>query len=691
MPPGVKGLAAMFEQRGENNSPDDRGRSPGPARSLGSPAPESPRPLSKIRASFIAIEKDGRVGLRREHSGDSVSASSRRVSNDTGTTSPQPVSEKSDAFAENMAQNAAAFESNLSQLSSPKSVKQTPSPSKFSPKTPRKGDTTPDIAPNPNPDKITDEEETKAKLKPGMPTDKAAVEGDQHISNGIGDILKPAAPTSKVKATTSSKPAPKFDLASTASTKPAPRALKSPITITAAKNSTKEPARASSAAPEKKAASRAPSVAPEKRATSRATSASREHHATAGKTAASKPTATAGKKPAAVTPPSGTGFVKPKPRSPTRPVKLPSSLTTPTAASAAKFGNGTVTAASPGRQPVSRTSGSTTQNVNANPGSHRPHSRTGVSAAAGTTSGTKTLKRQSSTIGRPRPSLGPPPKQRAKDHPVAKRETHVDESFLARMMRPTQASANKTADRSPLSPPRKHNAPAPAPAQPRRPVAKDVEGNAKKAAAKLQGLGKPKPVTGAAKKATAEEPKKTAKEIAPVVAQAETAEEAIETATASKETAATPLVEKAEAEVPIEPTAQGVAPIAAQAETAEAAIEAAKVSTDTAVTPLVEKTEPEAVVESTTTEEAKVPQDQAKPLSRPASPVPTVTAAPEKVEDIEELVKEAVEERVDKTGPKDAAAEATAADEVKEAAAPSTVEADEKPDQEKPKEEEAKA
>ncbi|RYO90029.1 hypothetical protein DL764_008510 [Monosporascus ibericus] len=687
MPPGVKGLAAMFEQRGENNSPDDRGRSPGPARSLGSPAPESPRPLSKIRSSFVAIEKDGRVGLRRERSGDSVSVSSRRVSNDTGTTTPQPVSEKSDVFAENMAQNAAAFESNLSQLTSPKSVKQTPSPSKFSPKTPRKGDTTPDIAPNPNPDKITDEE-TKAKLKPGMPTDKAAVQGDQHTSNGIGDILKPTAPTSKVKATISSKPAPKFDLVSTTSTKPAPRALKSPVTITAAKSSTKEPVRASSAAPEKKAAPRASSAAPETKATSRATSASRERHATASKTAASKPAAAASKKPAAVTPPSGTGFAKPKPRSPTRPVKLPSSLTTPTAASAAKFGNGTATAASPGRRPVSRASGGTTQNVNANPASHRPHSRTGVSAAAGTTSSTKTLKRQSSTVGRPRPSLGPPPKQPAKDHPVAKREAHVDESFLARMMRPTQASANKTAEKSPLSPPRKHNAPAPA--QPRRQAAKDIEGNAKKAAAKLQGPGKPKPVTGAAKKATADEPKKTAKEVAPVVAQAETAEEAIETAKASKETAATPLVEKAEAEVPIEPTARGVAPIAAQAETAEAAIEAAKVSTNTAVTPLVEKTEPEAVVESTTTEEAKAPQDQTRPLSRPVSPVPTATAAPEKVEDIEELAKETVKERLDKTAPEDGAAEATAAGDAKEAAVPSTVEA-EKLDQAKPNEEATEA
>ena len=37
MPPGVKGLAAMFEQRGDSNPADDRGRSPGPGmtRSLG--------------------------------------------------------------------------------------------------------------------------------------------------------------------------------------------------------------------------------------------------------------------------------------------------------------------------------------------------------------------------------------------------------------------------------------------------------------------------------------------------------------------------------------------------------------------------------------------------------------------------------------------------------------------------------
>lgn len=63
--------------------------------------------------------------------------------------------------------------------------------------------------------------------------------------------------------------------------------------------------------------------------------------------------------------------------------------------------------------------------------------------------------RSSSVAGRQRPSIGPPPKQVAKDHPVPKKEAKVDEGFLARMMRPTQASASKVAEKAPTTPPRK--------------------------------------------------------------------------------------------------------------------------------------------------------------------------------------------------------------------------------------------
>lgn len=122
------------------------------------------------------------------------------------------------------------------------------------------------------------------------------------------------------------------------------------------------------------------------------------------------------------------GFVKPRPKSPTRPIELPSRLTQPTAAAAAK-------------------------NRNAPPPVHtnRPASRTSMSSSG------KGLGRSSSVASRQRPSFGPPPKQPAKDHPVPKKEAKVDEGFLARMMRPTQSSASKVADKVqiPTTPPRR--------------------------------------------------------------------------------------------------------------------------------------------------------------------------------------------------------------------------------------------
>jgi len=143
--------------------------------------------------------------------------------------------------------------------------------------------------------------------------------------------------------------------------------------------------------------------------------------------------------------PSSTGFIKPKVKSPTRPVKLPPGLTTHTAASGSKV--------NVPRQSLSRASG--TYN-HADPQA-RSLSRISVSTVGTTKTATagKSLRRQNSTINRPRPSLGPPPKPTARDHPPTKKEKEVDESFLSRMMRPTQASSSKTADKAPVTPPRK--------------------------------------------------------------------------------------------------------------------------------------------------------------------------------------------------------------------------------------------
>ncbi|KAK8851974.1 hypothetical protein PGQ11_014453 [Apiospora arundinis] len=584
---GVKNLRAMFEQK-TGDSPPDRGRSPpGSASgsvklvrpvvtlllrprianqialySANSPTPsQSPRPLSKVRLNFVAIEKDGRIGLQREPSRESASVSDRRQSNESESTTPAPVSEKGDVFSDNMAQNAAAFRTNLANEPIPESPRQavTP-PSRWSPKvsprvspkiSPQKGTETPDIVPNSNPDKITDEEETKTKLTAADPTTSAALHpnggDDKSTANGVAKNGTNATKTKTSPISTTGKTtakAPKSPLA----------APKSSVRASSAKPTTPQ----KSAAPVKKPAS------------------------------------------LDLSPPSVTGFVKPKVKSPTRPAKLPASLTTHTAASALKTGAQAPTKAQPAqRETLSRTSGN---HLTVNHAPARPHSRNSATTAAAPP---KTLKRQNSTINRPRPSIGPPPKQMAKDHPVVKKEAHVDESFLARMMRPTAASASKTTEKAPITPPKKHNVPA----VKKSSAAKDGESHAKRATAKLTESTKAKGSPATKKPAAAKGPAKaepSAKEVAPVAAQAATADVAIEAAAVSKDTAVTPVVEKSEPQA------------------VEAVVEAAAASSDKET----------AVKESETVEEAKVNGAQ-------ESTVPVILANPKELNDVEDVVQEA--------------------------------------------------
>ncbi|OCK83466.1 hypothetical protein K432DRAFT_347006 [Lepidopterella palustris CBS 459.81] len=134
----------------------------------------------------------------------------------------------------------------------------------------------------------------------------------------------------------------------------------------------------------------------------------------------SKPAAAATKDTTASTSPPT--FRKPRPKSPTRPVRLPSHLVAPTASSAAKHDDG---------------------------------------------SAQQTLTRKPSTISRDRAALAKPagpirkqpsrsslPPQLAKRPESRQSMGAPDESFLTRMMRPTAASASKTHDKV-NSPPRR--------------------------------------------------------------------------------------------------------------------------------------------------------------------------------------------------------------------------------------------
>ncbi|KAI0107749.1 hypothetical protein GGR51DRAFT_514934 [Nemania sp. FL0031] len=584
---GVRNLRAMFEQKGDNLP--DRGRSPGPG-GLATPSPSaSPRPLSKVRTSFVAIEKDGRIGLRREPSRDSVSVSSRRLSDETDTTIPQPISEKSDVFSDNMASTVASFKTNLSHEAIPESPSQD-IPAKVSAKKELKS---PPLAPNANPDKFTDEEESRTKMLPSDTTASSAARlGGTVLNGGAGDALNGMpSTTTKAKAPSATKATSKT-VAPVSTAKTTARAPKSPMV--ARVPNAKEPSKPASS-----------STNPKK--------------ATSTKTTASKPAAID-------LPPSGTGFVKPKPKSPTRPVKLPSSLTTHTASSAQKLGNGN--AAPAGRQSLSRASGNL-HNLSVNPTTHRSPSRNSVSTIGTTT--TKTLKHQpsSANVGRSRPSLGPPPKPVAKEVP-AKRESQVDESFLARMMRPTESSAKKTAEKTPLTPPRKRSAPI------KKPEIKEAEKNVKKVVAKAPSS------SAQAKTAKSTAKPVVAKETVPAAAQAETTDAVSEEAKTSTDVE-TPLVkdDKVDAEPAVEVVQEKVA------ENSNKVEEAIDTSTGTAITADVPPTEESEIVEVQAAPEP-VTSSEADVIEPVEPVVPAVTEDPLKVEDIEDVVQEVEEvEEVD--------------------------------------------
>ncbi|CAI0646816.1 unnamed protein product [Colletotrichum noveboracense] len=359
----VKNLRAMFEQK-QDASPPDRGRSPGLS-SNGTETPPPPaRPLSKIRTSFVAVEKDGRVGLRRDPSNES-SLSQRRLSSHTeGEASVSGQSDKTMATEE----TSGGFKASVV--------------SETIPESPRRPDAT----------KCSPQAATRSL---GAVTDKPSHNPDKHHRKACSEKLAPPAAIKARSKTPTRSP----------TTTKAPALPQSGSKLSAPK-ATHDPAKKT----------------PEKPATSTPK--------TGAKTAGSN------KKPAPVnvTPPSGAGFVKPKVKSPTRPVRLPASLMAPTAASVSK-----VKGEAP-RETLSRSSG--------NQG--RPASRASAAGAGPH----KTLKRQNSVINRPRPSIGPPPKKPLQDHPTTKKEKEVDENFLARMMRPTQSSSSKTTEKAPVTPPR---------------------------------------------------------------------------------------------------------------------------------------------------------------------------------------------------------------------------------------------
>lgn len=634
---GVKNLRAMFEQKKNEpgDSPPDRGRSPGPGSSLGSPTPPS-RPLSKVRTNFVAFEKDGRVGLRREPSGDSISASSRRLSNETDVSTPAPPQDKNDPFTENMAKNVSAFKTNLATEPIPESPV-ADSPAKASPK---KGTDTPELTHGPNPDKIVDEEETHTKLTPADPTVRETAENTPSESNGtsesnekVEDAAQDEVKEQVQQTSPVSKPPIQATTPTPVSTKTNIQMLGSPSAVRVPRSPARGSIQETAKAPERKPAATVP-----KDSTSRNTSLKPQP--------LGKKTSTQNLAPAAE-------IVKPKVKSPTRPAKVPSSILAPTTASSSKTGS----SAPPPRRSLSREP----NNTRASAASNRPASRASGASPAGAAAPAKTLKRQASTINRARPSLGLPPKAQAKDHPPTRKEAPVDEGFLARMMRPTQSSASKAADKVvPVTPPRKQATSSTV----KKSIVKDGEANAKKAATKLADVVKKD--TNVKKTTTAKpEVKKTvaktaakntelsANEVAPVVAQAESAEVAIEAAKTSADTIVVPHVESQVQDTAMTEAAsvsEATDPASEPEPQHEAKSEVQITETESEHAPSTEVEIPAAAPVEETNQtnghalEPKAEEDSTKEgveaVAQEEKATPVVVADPKKVEDIEDVVQE---------------------------------------------------
>lgn len=343
-----------------------------------------------------------------------------------------------------------------------------------------------------NPDKIVTGAQEEVSLKPADPKDEATVAGGEALpppaevlshpttsetapqtpkiaegklepketprTNGRTSTRKPAAistaksPARSARGTSAARsPLPKSPLpktptvtrstpAATASKSPAPAKAQPKAAVS--KETTKPVAPKTTRAPVKPSTATAGTTAS---AAAKAKPTVAETKKTTTKPAASAPP------PKASTTTSPGGFVKPKPRSPTRPVRLPSHLTAPTAASAAKHGE-EAAAQKPARKPSTAS---------------RPAPKAPAPAA----------KTQSS-----RTSLAP--STAAPKRPASRASTAAGASdgFLARMMRPTASSSSKTHDK-PASPPRRGAAATKVPTKPKAP-----EGLATKAKKKVEDV-----------------------------------------------------------------------------------------------------------------------------------------------------------------------------------------------------------
>lgn len=502
----VRNLRNIFENKATTDTDtaaaDTRGRSPAAGRLSNLDA--NGRPLSKVRASFVAVEppqipiQDAAADMASPPAGRESSIAARRASFSMDPNNKSAIAEmKQDLQDEQIrrssnpnvetipegALNSAATTPAVEPREDQAMGDVSHAASKLSQMTVAPGNENeppadPSSEPPMNPDKPTTgaEEEEEGSLMPAEPENEAAVSGGEALPP-VAEDLRKQEQTDSAQATAGSEVTPQKSVAqpvttgkdgsqksisvpSTSSrkesTKPSPVSVDSSSKAAPA-GSLKSPEMAKS--PTSNKSSLSPKAAPARDVTRKASRSSLAAPTAASAARTSRESFSSK---------SSAPAAKPKPRETTKPASISSHLMAPTAASRAKHeAEGTSKPAPATQRPA------TTARAKPQPSSTKPTPRSSLA---------RPESRNSQAAPR---KTAPPP----------------DGSFLERMMRPTAASANKVHEKTEVkSPPRKTAAPL------KKPSASKTNGVAKQAT-----------------KTTAAAPKPAA---------SKTAEKALETATA---------------------------------------------------------------------------------------------------------------------------------------------------------------
>ncbi|PGH32745.1 hypothetical protein GX50_04458 [[Emmonsia] crescens] len=479
---GVRSLLARFENNNNNNSsstsPPSRGRSP-----IDQDLPSSVRPLSKVRASFVAVERTGQSGsapmwglrkasdLESNNSNSSTNNSPGKLTrtmsgsvDDVGSPMERSVTMSSNDSADKgpmvgrslassspesniVINNYNANNNNNGGLLGSGNVNKP-----WAAKLPSR------LLDSPTPSKQSTSGDT---LMAATATTEGNMELGKNESKGDSQEEKPqakeVAPMSaaRLNGKLTDKAAPKKTKASmNASLRPANIAVGNDANkATTKKSSTKDlksPLPRAPRTPTTTTSYSSAKTTPKETDRPRATATKQPTRAAAGKTTTKPQSSVLIRdkitKPSSENPPSTN---RSRTRSPTRPVRLPNSMIAPTASSAAKLNLD-------GR-PASQ-AGTRTSNLTRKPSSLRSDRNTSSSRATGLAA-ISTAQKQSTRASSLAPQLNT-----AHERPRS-RVSNVggtrpaDDSFLARMMRPTASSASKMHEKVEIKSPSRGSGP----------------------------------------------------------------------------------------------------------------------------------------------------------------------------------------------------------------------------------------